>query len=173
MPSPIEQAATKIAGAAKATKATFEGLQGVFRKLAQEHGEVSALMLRVKNSSDPSVRDELFPKIRAELLSHERGELEVVYPKLAQHAQTQHIATEHERDAGDLRQQLEALAALGYEDAAWMQAFERLFETVQNHAKTEEQAYFPEAQEALGGGVSNSLQERFETVKKRALGELS
>jgi hypothetical protein len=62
-------------GAVKATKAKIKGLTGVFERLSREHGEVMALLLRVKASSHPEVRAELFPKIRAELLSHEKGEL--------------------------------------------------------------------------------------------------
>jgi len=58
MPNPAEELASKAMGAMKVGKATIEGLTGIFRKLAQEHGEVSALLMRVKSSSDPQVRAE-------------------------------------------------------------------------------------------------------------------
>src|SRR5579884_4353382 len=80
MPTRTEQIASKAMGAMKVAKATVKGLGGVFRKLSQEHGEVTALLMRVKRSSDVEVRRSLFPDIRRELLCHEKAELEVVYP---------------------------------------------------------------------------------------------
>ena len=58
MTNPLEEIASRAMGAAKGVKATFAGLTGVFKQLAEEHGEVSALLLRVKNSKDPEVRAE-------------------------------------------------------------------------------------------------------------------
>ena len=85
MPTRTEQAASKVMGAAKKAKGTLEGLTGVFKTLMEEHGEVSALLLRVKASDDPETRTRLWPTIRRELLAHEKGELAIVYPMYAQY----------------------------------------------------------------------------------------
>src|SRR5262245_17529982 len=74
MTSKIEEMAAKAVGVAKAAKATLEGFDGVFRHIVQEHGEVSALLMRLKLSSDPDTRRELWSDIRKELLSHEQAE---------------------------------------------------------------------------------------------------
>ncbi len=61
MPNTFEKAASKTMGAVKVVKATFKGLDGVFKKLMEEHGEVSALIMRVSASSDSSVRADSLP----------------------------------------------------------------------------------------------------------------
>jgi hypothetical protein len=172
MPNPVEQFGAKAMGAIKKGKAAIEGLNGVFRKLAQEHGEVSALLLRVKASSDPAVRAELYPKIRAELLSHEKGEITVVYPALREYPQTIEIANLHDREASQLKNMLQTLDATDYDSPDWDTQFGALVDIVQRHVAEEEQEFFPKGQEVLGDRV-DSLQQRFEEVKEAALSELS
>lgn len=50
MANSIEQFSAKAAGTMNAVKAGFNGLRGVFLHLAEEHGEVGALMKRVSKS---------------------------------------------------------------------------------------------------------------------------
>ncbi|TMQ13574.1 MAG: hypothetical protein E6J90_28220 [Deltaproteobacteria bacterium] len=71
---------SKGAGKVKGVKARLDGLVGVFKTLAEQHGEVKVLLKRLQDK--PEKKPELWPEIRRELLSHERGELRVVYRKL-------------------------------------------------------------------------------------------
>lgn len=160
-----EKIASKAMGGMKAAKATIEGLSGVFRHLAQEHGEVTALLLRVKTSSDPKVRIELFPTIRKELLSHERGELDVVFPAMEPHAELQAMVAQHRQEAAELEKMLEQLITLDYHGAAWMTTFESMVDTIQRHTQEEESEFFPAAQKVLGDDEAKALLPRFEAVK--------
>src|SRR5437868_2871676 len=112
MPNSLEKAASKTMGTVKGAKATLKGLSGVFKKLMQEHGEVAALMERVSMSSEDSVRRELYPTIRKELLAHEKGELKAVYPVLGQYAETVDIAETHAREASELEAAIKTLDVL-------------------------------------------------------------
>jgi hemerythrin superfamily protein len=165
MVTAAQKVASQVMGGMKATKATFEGLTGVFRHLAKEHGEVTALLLRVKASSDPKLRAELFPVIRNELLGHERGETEVVFAALEVPAETQAIAAQHRQEAVELEKLLEQLSHLDYADAQWVTTFEAMVDTVQRHAKEEEEQFFPTAQRVLGSDVAEQMQARYEDVK--------
>jgi Hemerythrin HHE cation binding domain len=127
MPNPIEKAASQVLGAVKSAKARVSGLTGVFQHLAREHGEVTALLLRVKLSSDPKVRAELFPKIREELLSHEKGELAEVYPAFRGNSELEDIASRHDREASQLEQKINGLTLSAYEDPTWGDRFSRSF----------------------------------------------
>jgi hypothetical protein len=171
MANPLEELASKTMGGAKAVKATLEGLSGVFRKLAQEHGEVSALLLRVKSSDDPEVRAKLFPEIRKNLLAHERGELTVVYPAFRAHPETEMIADKHDREASQLEKMLTQLTAMSVRDSAWATTFDALVDLVRNHVQEEESQFFP-AGERVFGDRTRALQEQYETVKAQALKEL-
>jgi len=107
MPNRMEEMASKAMGKAKEGKAAASGLTGVFRTLAKQHGEVSALLKRAKSSDDPEKRAELWQEIRVELLSHERGEMREVYPVLRKYPEIRPLAEHHDREAveGRLRAQ--------------------------------------------------------------------
>ena len=152
-------------GALKDVKATVKGLTGVFKHLMEEHGKVSALITRVKMSSDQEVRARLYPTIRSELLGHETGELKAVYPAMAPYPAVSGIAEEHARDAGELQRQIAEVDRYAYTDAAWGPAFDRLAELVQQHVATEEGEYFPRAQKAMGDDLPKQLLPLFESAK--------
>ncbi|HEX3772127.1 MAG TPA: hemerythrin domain-containing protein [Polyangiaceae bacterium] len=169
MPNRIEKAASEVMGAVKAAKATLENLGGVFKQLSREHGEVTALLLIVKMSSDPKVRRDLFPKIREELLAHEKGELAVVYPAFRGHAELVAYAEMHERDAETLERMIGRLGTMAYEDGEWAPMFSELVNHVQQHAKEEEDEFFPLASRILGKPVCEELNARYLAKKNAAL----
>jgi hypothetical protein len=172
MTNKIEEMASKAVGAVKAAKATLEGLDGVFRHLEREHGEATALLMRLKLSSDPKTRRELWSDARRELLAHERAEMLVVYPALRTVADTLPMAEEHDRDAHDLEEAIDALTRLDAASDEWQPALEQLIEMVQEHVQDEEEEYFPIADRAFKE-KSKALLERFEEAKAEALRQLS
>jgi Hemerythrin HHE cation binding domain len=166
MPNRVEEATSAAMGAIKDVKATVKGLTGVFKHLMEEHGKVSALIARVKMSSDEDVRARLYPTIRTELLGHETGELKSVYPAMAPYPEVSGIAEQHARDAGELERQIAEVDRFSYSAASWGPAFERLAELVQKHVATEESDYFPKAQKAMGEKLAKDLLPLFESAKK-------
>jgi hemerythrin superfamily protein len=172
MPNPLQEIASKTMGAVKATQATFEGLTGVFRHLAREHGEVAVMIKRLKGNSDLEARRDLYPEIRRQLLSHEKAELSEVYPSLSAFEETRHIAAEHAADAGRLEAAIKTLDDMAYEDVTWPAAFDRLATLVEQHVTEEEDVYFPIAQNVLGEEQAKILQSRFEATKSAVLDRL-
>jgi hypothetical protein len=166
MPNRVEEATSAAMGVIKDVKATVKGLTGVFKHLMEEHGKVSALITRVKMSSDKDVRARLYPTIRSELLAHETGELNAVYPAMAPYPEISGIAAEHARDAGELQRQIAEVDRYSYGDPGWGPAFDRLADLVQKHVATEESDYFPKAQKAMGDHVPKQLLPLFESAKK-------
>jgi hypothetical protein len=159
-------------GAMKAGKATIEGLTGIFRTLAKEHGEVSALLLRVKSSDDANVRAELFPKIRAELLSHEQGEMTVLYPAYRTSPGLEIIADKHDQEAGQLQKMIASVVECDYQAPEWASRFDALVDLVQRHVAEEENEFFPKGQELLADRTSQ-LDDEFKNVKSAALTSLA
>lgn len=172
MTNKVEELASKAMGTAKAVKATLEGLNGVFRHLAREHGEVSALLLRLKASSDPEVRRELWPTIRKELLSHEQAEKREVYPALRSEPETQSMADEHDNDAEGIDDAIAELTATAVDSSEWQTNLNRLIELVQEHVRDEEEEYFPIA-DRLFKDRSDDMLARYEAAKAQAMRELS
>jgi len=170
MANPIEQISVKVAGTAKAMKAGFEGLRGVFLHLAEEHGEVGALLKRVSKSDDAAIRRDHWSKIRSELLSHEQAEMAEVYPLLTSNEATREIVALHSQEAGQLKEAIAAVDAVDYASPAWGPAFERLITLVQQHVAEEENEFFPRAQEVIGEDQSKAVLERYEAAKQAAKG---
>jgi hemerythrin superfamily protein len=168
MPNPVEKAASEVMGVVKSTKARLAGLTGVFQHLAREHGEVTALLLRVKSSSDPKVRAELFPKIREELLSHEKGELAEVYPAFRGNSELEDIASQHGREASELEEKIKGLSTLPYNHPSWADRFSEIVKMVSEHVKEEEGEFFPTAERILGHETADRLLPRYEEAKARA-----
>jgi hypothetical protein len=173
MPSRVEEMASKAAGAMKAAKAVVEGLSGVFKLLTREHGEVSALLMRVNLSSDIRVRQDLFPTIRRELLAHEKGELREVYPAFEANSELRAMAVEHDREARELEQILSELYATSYDDPGWGPRFRQLVEAVKHHTAQEEDKFFPAASRILGKEAAGHMQSRYEACKADLLREMS
>ena len=167
MPNAMERAASEVMGAVKDVKAGFKGLTGVFMHLMEEHGKVGALIKRVSLTTDDEVRAKLYPMIRMELQAHEKGELEVVYPVLAEFPETAAIASEHRNHASEIDAAIAELDALAVRSPSWAPAFERLAKLVTEHVKVEEDSYFPRAQKLLGDERAKQLLPAFEAAKKR------
>jgi hemerythrin superfamily protein len=171
MTNRTEALAAKVVGKAKAAKATLEGLTGVFRHLEEEHGKVSALLMRLKASSDPSVRRELLPTIRYELLAHEQAELKEVYPVLRENAQTRGVAEAHATHADRLESAMAALTDTAVDSHQWPMVLEQLVEEVKHHVREEEEDFFPLAQQVVGERAGE-MRERYELAKAAALKQL-
>jgi hemerythrin superfamily protein len=165
MPNRPEELASKAAGAMKAAKATVKGLHGVFKKLTEEHGEVSALLTRVNSTSDPETRSRLFPDIRRDLLAHETGERRAVYPAFRKYPELAGMVDEHEAEATQLERALSQLAATDCADASWGTMFEQLVKLVKHHTGEEENRYFPEASRVLGKEESERLEAAYLAAK--------
>jgi hemerythrin superfamily protein len=168
MPNNVDKVMSGLMGAAKDVKAGFKGLTGVFMHLMEEHGKVGALIKRVGKSDDPAVRADLYPKIRRELLSHEKGELKVVYPALAHLPGVSAIELTHAREASELEIALADVDSLAFDDPAWGLTFQRVADLVEKHVDHEESEFFPKAQEALGEERAKQLLAEFEAVKKQS-----
>lgn len=140
----------------KAT-AKRSGLRGIFLRLVQEHGELTALLLRLRMSPDVATRVELFPIVRAELLAHERAESEVLFSAMRRKEQTRLISAKHGRTSSDIASLVQQLASLDYRSASWEGAFAALFNAVEQHMIEEESYYFPIAQRVLGDAMTHKL----------------
>jgi hypothetical protein len=165
MPSRMDSIIAKGTGTVRAAEARLRGLVGVFKVLSEQHGEAGALLKRVKH--DPAKRAELWPKIRLELVSHEKAELREVYPVLREHDRTRALAERHEAEASQLSALIERIHATEMASAEWLQLFEQLIDQVEQHVTEEENDIFPKAQEVIGAARAKEIEPRFLAAKKQ------
>lgn len=165
MANNLDSMLSKGMGAVKGVKARLEGLKGVFTTLAQQHGEVSVLLDRVK--ANPDKRAELWPTIRKELISHERAEMREVYTELREHGPTSALADHHDAEADELDKLIQQIDATPLISTEWNRLFELLANKVVHHATEEETEIFPRAMATLGDEDAKRLDERFKATQKR------
>lgn len=146
-------------------EARLDGLKGVFRTLAQQHADICELLHRVK--SGVAMRRELWPRVRVELLAHERAEMREVYPVLRQRSATRTFADHHDDEAKDLETLIGQLDAIDVDTDAWGVLFAQLSDIVVAHTKEEERAIFPAAQQALGDALADELKPRFLAARQQ------
>src|SRR3954468_19425767 len=101
-----------------------EGLTGVFQTLCEEHAQISALLASVQKN--PAQRVALWPTIRAQLLSHERGEIRELYPVLRSTAATRELADHHDAEAKAMEDMVLDLDLVPIMTDTWGQLFSRL-----------------------------------------------
>jgi hypothetical protein len=166
MPNKMEEVTSKAAGLAKEVKATFEGLTGVFKLLAEQHGEVAALLKRAAGAEKVEKRLDLWSKIRIELISHERGELGVVYPAMRDRAELREFAARHDQEAGQLEAAISGLDSIDPTTDQWHDKLEALIEMVTHHIDEEENEWFPRASELIKGEEAKDLEGRFKALKE-------
>lgn len=173
MPNPLETISAKSAGAAGAVSAKMKGLTGVFNELAQQHRQAAALLKQTERAHDPAKRQDLWGTVRRELLSHERAELSILYPELAQHAATQDIAERHSDEAQTLEATIAEIDMVGYDSPNWTSLVQRLITLVEHHVDEEENEFFPRAEATIGKDAARALQGRLVAAKERLLEELA
>lgn len=163
----MDKIVAKTKGELHAIKARLDGLVGVWRTLAEDHGEAAAMLKRA--SDDATKRTELWPQIRSALTAHEKAELRAVYPVLRQHPELRDLADEHDAEAKDLEEIISQLNNLSMQSREADSLFDELVQAVTEHVEVEEQHIFPRAQDVLGTDVSRDLEAKFVAAKKQIL----
>lgn len=167
MSTRIETAMSRAIGKVKVAKATLRGLNGVFRTLTEQHGEVAALMRRCLDTTDMTQRAELWQEVRLEILSHERAEKSEVYSAIGRLEDGEELVREHDADGKELEALIARVDSLEPGTRAWEKLFEELSDSVEHHATEEEDVIFPKALALLGDDRAQALDGRFLSAKER------
>jgi hypothetical protein len=165
MANPIDIVIAKARGFEKSMEAHRDGLVGVFQTLAKQHGEAAALIERVRN--DASKREALWPMIRVALISHERAELDAVYPVLEVIPGLRAYVERHAIEANDLENRILQLEGSLFAGETWLSQLDALGDAVGVHAAEEEHEIFRAALAAIGEVHAKQLDDRFKTAHKK------
>jgi uncharacterized protein YdcH (DUF465 family) len=153
--------ASKLAGKAQAAISALSGEKGIFRRLKEEHTQLAVLIGKVAKTSDPATRRALFPMIRAELLSHAKGEQAEFYSVLSCYTSTRAIAEAAVNEHAAIELMLEELHGLDEATPEWVAAFGALAIEVERHVGEEEAHLFPEARRVLSDDDAARIEHRY------------
>lgn len=168
----IEDTVAGALGKLGRVRAKFNGLEGVFTLLMEEHKQVATLLARAEISFDPEKRAELWMKIRPELLAHERAEAQTIYKDVEARPEAAELAHQHESEEEDLHGLIQNVDSAAFDSAQWEACIKQVHEAVLRHARREEEEYFPRVQEVIGPERTEQLEEQYAQVKLALLSSL-
>ncbi|MDR5902320.1 hemerythrin domain-containing protein [Halomonas icarae] len=115
----------------------------IFEALRESHDKQRRLLaLLVETSGDSDGRDELYRRLRAELVNHAGAEERSLYVPMMEHDLTQEKARHSVAEHHEIDEALEALDTTDYSSPGWLAAARRLQDLVIHHLDEEEQEVF-------------------------------
>jgi hypothetical protein len=148
------------------------GLTGVFRRLVEQHKEITSLLRRTEEAATGAERRALWSDTRRQLLSHDRAEVLTVYAALEGFDATRHVVERHELQAEELESAINEVDAAVYESDNWLACLRDVVALVEDHVHDEETDFFPRAQKVLGAEETLELDERFVGAQREVMGRL-
>lgn len=126
----------------------------IFERLREDHDKHRTLLdLCAKTHGASDGRDELFTKVRAELVSHANAEEKIFYAILLAADPTQEKARHSIAEHKTMDDLIEELDSMDYSNPNWVRKFETLQEKALHHMEEEEREVFQ-----LGGKVLSDAQ---------------
>lgn len=171
MHRPTEIAA-KIAGKASGVRAALVGKGGIFKRLVEEHAEVSVLLDRISRTTDAETKRELFSHVRREVLAHSKAEEREFYAALRDNPRTRSLVETSLHEHGEIDELIDRLSATPISDPGWDGTFQRLASEIEAHVRREEGEVFEEATKIIDRGESRVIAARFRQRKADELDNL-
>jgi len=118
-------------------------------------------------------RDELFTKVRQELVVHEAIEEEIFYPALKDHPKTKEIALEAYEEHHVVDMVMAEIDGVAYDDEQWGAKFKVIKENLEHHIEEEEGEMFEQAKQVFDEDELAQLGEYMEARKEELMQQQS
>jgi len=142
----------------------------IYEYLIKDHRAVSALFEEIMHEEDPKKRDQIFGKLKDELLLHAHSEQETFYKALENKdgakRDVKHAFKEHE----EIEAAVHEVTSLSPWDATWLPQVKELQKIVDHHVKEEEGKIFDDAKKVFSEEKAQELEEemkKYKTLLKR------
>ena len=139
--------------------------------LKADHDKVKKMLADGEETTERAevTRTELFEKLKAEMLIHERIEEEIFYPALKSHPKAKDIVLEGYEEHHVVDEIMGELEALPVTDETWGAKFKVMKENIEHHIEEEEGEMFKTARQVFDADELESLGARMAELK--ALGQ--
>ena len=136
--------------------------------LKADHDKVKKLLSDGEETTerDEATRTDLFAKIKAEMLIHERIEEEIFYPELKSHPKAKDIVLEGYEEHHVVDEIMGELEALPVTDETWGAKFKVMKENIEHHIEEEEGEMFKTARQVFEADELESLGARMAELKQ-------
>ena len=136
--------------------------------LEADHDKVKKLLSDGEETTERAevTRTDLFAKIKAEMLIHERIEEEIFYPALKSHPKAKDIVLEGYEEHHVVDEIMGELEALPVTDETWGAKFKVMKENIEHHIEEEEGEMFKTARQVFEADELESLGARMAELKQ-------
>jgi hemerythrin-like domain-containing protein len=119
--------------------------------LKEDHQKVKKMLAELESTTERGVktREELFTKVKRELVVHETIEEEIFYPALKEHPKTKDIALEAYEEHHVVDMVVAEIDGVAYDDAQWGAKFKVMKENLEHHIEEEEGEMFEQAKQVF------------------------
>jgi hemerythrin-like domain-containing protein len=134
--------------------------------LKDDHQKVKKLLAELESTTERGVktREELFTKVKEELVVHEAIEEEIFYPALKEHPKTKEIALEAYEEYHVVDTVMAEIEGVAYDDEKWGAKFKVMKENLEHHIEEEEGEMFKQARQVFD---QDELAQLGESMKAR------
>jgi hemerythrin-like domain-containing protein len=136
--------------------------------LKADHDKVKKMLADGEETTERAevTRTELFGKLKAEMLIHERIEEEIFYPALKSHPKAVDIVLEGFEEHHVVDEIMGELEALPVTDETWGAKFKVMKENIEHHIEEEEGEMFKTARQVFDADELESLGTRMQELKQ-------
>ena len=134
--------------------------------LKEDHQKVKKMLAELESTTERGVktREELFTKVKQELVVHEAIEEEIFYPALKEHPKTKEIALEGYEEHHVVDTVMAEIEGVAYDDEKWGAKFKVMKENLEHHIEEEEGEMFKQARQVFD---QDELTQLGESMKAR------
>jgi len=136
--------------------------------LKDDHQKVKKLLAELESTTERGVktREELFMKVKQELVVHEAIEEEIFYPALKEHPKTKEIALEGYEEHHVVDTVMAEIEGVAYDDEKWGAKFSVMKENLEHHIEEEEGEMFKQARQVFDQDELTQLGESMKARKE-------
>ena len=136
--------------------------------LKEDHLKVKKMLAELESTTERGVktREELFTKVKQELVVHEAIEEEIFYPALKDHPKTKEIALEGYEEHHVVDTVMAEIEGVAYDDEKWGAKFTVMKENLEHHIEEEEGEMFKQARQVFDQDELTQLGESMKARKE-------
>ena len=143
--------------------------------LKEDHQKVKKMLAELESTTERGVktREELFTRVKRELVVHEAIEEEIFYPALKEHPKTKEIALEGYEEHHVVDTVMAEIESVAYDDEKWGAKFTVMKENLEHHIEEEEGEMFKRAKQVFDEDELNQLGESMKARKEELMPQQS
>ncbi len=136
--------------------------------LKDDHDKAKKMLEELDGTTERAVktRQDVYGKLKADLVVHEAIEEEIFYPALKQHAEAKEIVLEAYEEHNVVDMVMSELDVTPFDAETWKAKFSVMKENLEHHIEEEEGEMFKQARDVFDKETLERLGEQMEARKK-------